>query len=201
MEQSKQLDTIGHCRKFEAQPQMLQIAHISYGTPQCQTEILVSRLGETQNKNGIQQTPGKENWHPPVTRSRLLGVATAAAAAASLARRSGSAETPRSTPHCASTYAAASADWDGPASLDEDAEFDTTMDAPLRARPPQRQQPPEVDWHRNASGRSVGDGARRRYPIPSPATRQSPTHQTIPPLPPILLAVALAFELGSGSPQ
>ncbi|EEC66465.1 hypothetical protein OsI_32540 [Oryza sativa Indica Group] len=107
-------------------------------------------------------------------------VATAAAAAASLARRSGSAETPRSKPRRASTYAA-TANWDEPASLDDDAKFDVTMAAPLRTRPPRRQQPPEDDRHRNASGRGAGDGARRSYPIPSPATRQSPTHQTLAP--------------------
>nr|BAD28720.1 hypothetical protein [Oryza sativa Japonica Group]BAD29360.1 hypothetical protein [Oryza sativa Japonica Group] len=102
-------------------------------------------------------------------RSPLLGVATAAAAAASLARRSGSAETPRSKPRRASTYTAA-ADWDEPASPDDDAKFDATMAAPLRTRPRRRQQPPEDDRHWNASGRGAGDGARRSYPIPSPAT-------------------------------
>ncbi|KAF2915467.1 hypothetical protein DAI22_09g036301 [Oryza sativa Japonica Group] len=137
------------------------------------TLLAPSRVPGEVNRKGKEgkrrRKPRREKRGNPEARSPLLGVATAAAAAASLARRSGSAETPRSKPRRASTYTAA-ADWDEPASPDDDAKFDATMAAPLRTRPRRRQQPPEDDRHWNASGRGAGDGARRSYPIPSPAT-------------------------------
>ncbi len=66
-EQCKQLDTIGHCRKFEAQPQMLPIAHrfhMVLHNIMSDRNTSIHRLGETQIENGIQQTPAKERRDP-----------------------------------------------------------------------------------------------------------------------------------------
>ena len=88
-----------------------------------------------------------------------------AAALAAVSRRSGSAETPRSTARRASTYPADGVDGDGPPSED------ATMAAPIRAlrRP---------EGCRKASG-GDSEGERRRYPIAPPAKAKAAAEERV----------------------